>query len=80
MERVNSEALVRGAKFGGLAGRGNAAGRTFRVEVWLGPKKRNRQPVTVSPVQSTRGRLYTTDGKTALKSFGVGQSSLSQTV
>jgi septal ring factor EnvC (AmiA/AmiB activator) len=45
------QALARGAKFGGLAGRGNAAGRTFRVEVSLGQKKRNRQRVTVSSVQ-----------------------------
>jgi hypothetical protein len=45
------QALAPGAKFGGLAGRGNAAGQTFRVEVSLGQKKQNRRPVTVSSVQ-----------------------------
>jgi chromosome segregation ATPase len=41
------QALARGAKFGGLTGRGNASGRTFRVEVALAVSKskntRNRR-------------------------------------
>jgi hypothetical protein len=35
------QALARGAKFGGLTGRGNASGRTFRVEVALAVNKNN---------------------------------------
>lgn len=37
------QALVRGAHFGGLAGRGNAQGRTFRVQVEMGYQDRNNK-------------------------------------
>jgi hypothetical protein len=42
---ASRQALARGAKFGGLKGRGNAAGRQFRVEISIGivSKKRSRR-------------------------------------
>ncbi len=45
------QALARGAKFGGLNGRGNAAGRQFQVEISIGMPSKKRSRHTTSSVQ-----------------------------
>lgn len=47
---ASRQALARGAKFGGLKGRGNAAGRQFRIEISIGMPCKKRSRLTTSSV------------------------------